>query len=78
MVLGEKSNQEKRLKRHEPQETEEMRPQWFSIDEIPFDEMWPDDRYWFPWFLKQQKFHGKFSFDHDGKLVDQHIESLTL
>lgn len=27
----------------EPKETEEMRPGWFHVDEIPFKEMWPDD-----------------------------------
>lgn len=26
--------------------SEEMKPQWFRKDEIPFDTMWPDDRYW--------------------------------
>jgi 8-oxo-dGTP diphosphatase/2-hydroxy-dATP diphosphatase len=61
---------------NEPEESEEMRPKWFPINAIPFEDMWPDDRYWFPWFLKRQKFHGKFHFDHDGKLVQQHIESL--
>ena len=29
----------------EPRETEEMRPKWFHIDEIPFESMWPDDVY---------------------------------
>ena len=27
----------------EPTESEEMKPQWFHIDGIPFKEMWPDD-----------------------------------
>jgi len=27
-------------------ETEEMRPAWFELDNIPFGEMWPDDRHW--------------------------------
>lgn len=31
-----------------PRETEEMRPQWFTFTSIPFDDMWPDDRYWVP------------------------------
>eukprot|EP01147_Barroeca_monosierra_P007499 gene7499-9805_t len=35
-----------------PIETEEMRPQWFSVDEIPFDHMWIDDKHWFPFMLK--------------------------
>ena len=47
----------------EPQETDEMRPQWFYIDEIPFKEMWADDVYWVPLLLKDRKFRGSFHFD---------------
>lgn len=28
------------------QESEEMRPEWFDIDKIPYNLMWKDDRYW--------------------------------
>ena len=50
----------------DPIETEEMRPQWFSVEEIPFAEMWPDDKYWFPLFLEGKSFNGRFLFrDHD-------------
>lgn len=47
----------------EPIETEEMRPQWFRVDEIPFDQMWSDDSYWFPLLLSGKKFKGKFLFN---------------
>ena len=47
----------------EPTEGEEMKPQWFDINEIPYDHMWPDDKYWIPIFLKGKKFTGKFIFD---------------
>ena len=46
----------------EPIESEEMKPQWFHIDEIPFEEMWPDDIHWIPLFLEGKKFKGKFLF----------------
>jgi 8-oxo-dGTP diphosphatase/2-hydroxy-dATP diphosphatase len=46
----------------EPAETEEMRPRWFAEDAIPFDAMWPDDKYWFPLFLSGKKFKGEFAF----------------
>ncbi|KAG2224771.1 hypothetical protein INT45_005295 [Circinella minor] len=52
-----------------PTETEEMRPEWFSYDNIPFDTMWPDDRIWFPLFLKGQQFLGEFHFSEDQKRV---------
>jgi len=45
-----------------PTESEEMKPQWFDIDKIPFSEMWPDDIYWMPLFLEGKKFKGKFLF----------------
>jgi 8-oxo-dGTP pyrophosphatase MutT (NUDIX family) len=32
----------------DPQESEEMTPQWHDIDAIPFDSMWTDDPIWFP------------------------------
>ncbi|XP_019722013.1 oxidized purine nucleoside triphosphate hydrolase [Hippocampus comes] len=50
----------------EPTETEEMRPQWFDRDKIPFDQMWPDDKLWFPLLLQKRKFAGYFQFQgHD-------------
>lgn len=45
-----------------PMETNEMRPQWFEIDHIPYDKMWPDDRLWLPLFLAGEKFQGRFLF----------------
>lgn len=47
----------------EPEETEEMSPKWFDVKEIPFDEMWTDDKYWAPLFLAGKKFKGTFLFD---------------
>lgn len=47
----------------EPMESEEMKPEWFHMDEIPFSQMWSDDLYWMPLFLKGSKFKGKFLFD---------------
>jgi len=44
-------------------ETDEMKPEWFSINEIPYDNMWSDDIFWLPLFLKGKKFKGTFLFD---------------
>ncbi len=43
-----------------PTETEEMRPQWFTIASIPYDIMWPDDIFWLPTLLEGKLFKGKF------------------
>lgn len=50
----------------EPTETEEMKPQWFSKNSLPFEEMWPDDKYWVPRMLAGEKLHGDFTFSDDG------------
>jgi len=47
----------------EPAETEEAVPFWCSVDEIPYEKMWEDDRYWLPQALKGEAFDGKFSFE---------------
>ena len=47
----------------EPVETEEMRPQWFEVDALPYDRMWPDDGFWLPMFLAGKIFTGEFHFD---------------
>ncbi len=31
-----------------PTETDEMRPEVFAIDQLPYDTMWPADRFWIP------------------------------
>jgi 8-oxo-dGTP diphosphatase/2-hydroxy-dATP diphosphatase len=58
----------------EIRETEEMKPKWFKIEEIPFDQMWPDDKYWLPLLLEGKNFRGKFYFE-SRKLVDYQIET---
>jgi len=47
----------------EPVETEEMKPKWFNIAEIPYDKMWSDDIFWLPLFLANRKFSAKFWFE---------------
>jgi len=47
----------------EPTESEEMKPQWFAQEAIPFSEMWPDDKYWLPIVLNEKLFTGNFLFD---------------
>src|ERR1035438_7000783 len=39
----------------EPLETEEMRPQWFDLEAIPYKTMWADDKYWLPPVLAGKK-----------------------
>lgn len=56
-----------------PTESEEMKPQWFHIDEIPYKEMWPDDIHWIPLFLSGKKFKGKFFFGESDVILEQEL-----
>lgn len=48
-----------------PSESEEMRPQWFPLADIPYDQMWPDDRQWLPLLLAGKHFKGTVVIEND-------------
>jgi len=50
-------------------ESEEMKPQWHSLNEIPYDQMWLDDKYWLPEFIAGQEINKNFNFFSFEKLV---------
>ncbi len=52
-----------------PQETEEMKPQWFPITAIPYHTMWVDDAYWLPLLLKGEGFKGSFHFRENNTIM---------
>ena len=60
----------------DPIETEEMRPQWFKTKEIPFENMWPDDKHWFPLLLSGKSFHGRFNFEGDNNLISHALKEV--
>lgn len=55
----------------EPQETEEMKPEWFRFDQIPYEHMWADDPHWLPRVLHGEKLIGKVRFNEDGKTIKE-------
>lgn len=57
-----------------PTETREAAPLWCHKDEIPFDAMWEDDKFWLPRMIRGEKFQTRWIFDGD-RMVDYHIES---
>lgn len=52
----------------EPIESEEMRPQWFNIKNIPLSEMWEADTHWMPQVLEGKTLRGYFNYTSDQKL----------
>ncbi|OED42538.1 NUDIX hydrolase [Chromatiales bacterium (ex Bugula neritina AB1)] len=52
----------------EPRETAEAIPLWFNFADIPYDEMWADDKIWLPRVLNGEYVTGRFIFDGDTML----------
>jgi 8-oxo-dGTP diphosphatase len=53
----------------EPAETEEVRPQWFPVEALPFDQMWDDAPRWLPRVLAGERLRATFSYADDNETV---------
>lgn len=53
----------------EPVETEEMKPHWFPVAEVPYEKMWASDKEWLPVILSGKKIKAKYTYDHEGSSV---------
>jgi 8-oxo-dGTP diphosphatase len=48
-------------------ESDEAIPRWFSCENIPYDRMWADNKYWMPNVLNRVRFRAKSVFDESMK-----------
>jgi 8-oxo-dGTP diphosphatase len=55
-----------------PTETAEAEPLWVPLDNIPYEEMWEDDRLWLPLVINGTQFQGRWIFDGD-KMLDYEL-----
>jgi 8-oxo-dGTP pyrophosphatase MutT (NUDIX family) len=60
----------------EPTESEEMKPEWFHVDAIPYDEMWSDDPYWLPIVIEGNKVSADFTLDQNDTITDHAVETV--
>jgi 8-oxo-dGTP pyrophosphatase MutT (NUDIX family) len=51
---------------------EEGELRWFTIDSIPYDEMWQDDEHWLPLLLDGRSFNGEFYFNQNASQLLGH------
>lgn len=49
-----------------PRPSDEGVLRWFTLDAIPYAEMWPDDRHWLSLLLEGKRFRGWFLFNAEG------------
>ena len=60
-----------------PGESEEMRPEWFGITQIPLEQMWDDTCYWLPHVLAGDPISAVFTLNQDNETVkDYTIQTL--
>lgn len=60
----------------EPKESDEVKPVWVDISNMPYDQMMPDDKYWLPQVLEGKKINAKFEFDENWELINKLVEEL--
>ena len=58
-------------------ESEEMKPYWFDINNIPFNSMHPDDKFWLPVLLSGKKFKAIFKIDKNNNILNYEIKETT-
>ena len=61
----------------EPMETEEMRPAWWNVKDLPFERMWPDDEIWYPLFLNDRRFAGTVHFTNTTTVVKHDVREVA-
>ena len=59
-----------------PKETDEMIPEWFNRESIPYDKMWKDDKYWLPLLLDGKFFNGLFHFTPELEIARVELKEL--
>lgn len=55
----------------EPQESVEIKPAWVKLDQLPFERMWDDARYWMPLVLQGKRIEARFVYNTDNQTVGE-------
>ena len=61
----------------EPIESDEIKPEWFDIEKMPYDKMWIDDEKWMPQVLRGHKLEAWFHFNENNVYDDFWVEPLN-
>jgi 8-oxo-dGTP pyrophosphatase MutT (NUDIX family) len=65
-----------------PKESEELTDlQWFDVNNLPVEEMWPSDLEWLPYVWGGKYFEGKLNFGKEGNnelVIEQQSKTIEL
>jgi 8-oxo-dGTP diphosphatase len=53
----------------QPQHSDEMQPLWYSSDDLPHNQMWPDVEYWLPQVLAGQSVNLAVTYGFDNASI---------
>jgi len=56
-------------------ETNDIKPEWYPVNQPPKEFMWPDNLLWVPQALSGQKINGIFVYNENNQISDYKIES---
>jgi 8-oxo-dGTP diphosphatase len=59
-----------------PMESEEMRPRWFPLNQVPLNQMWDDTSLWLPYILSRQTIQATFIMNEDNETVKEYTIQL--
>jgi len=59
-----------------PIETDEMKPEWFDCENLPYSQMWEADTYWLPVVLNGKYVNAKFVYTNNQKILKKEVNSL--
>ena len=57
----------------EPEETDEIKPEWYPVSDLPYDKMWGDDQHWMPEVLRGNKVDAYFHFNENDTFTDYRV-----
>jgi 8-oxo-dGTP pyrophosphatase MutT (NUDIX family) len=62
----------------EPAESEEMKPAWYSVSQIPFESMWPDDPFWLPRVIAGETISADFTFGEGDVILQKEVSAVSI
>lgn len=54
----------------EPEESAEMAPAWYAVDNVPFERMWQDNTHWLPLVLAGERVRARCTYSGDNETIE--------